>query len=99
MKSTVLLNLHPGLLVTLISTAGALAGCSAFAAQPAGAEGRPHTPPPEALQACKALSSGQDCSFTSPRGSVKGACWAPEGKPLACKPSDAPSQPAGQPKQ
>lgn len=47
-------------------------------------------PPQEALDACKALKSGQDCNFTSPRGAVKGSCFAPEGRPLACRPKDAP---------
>lgn len=48
-------------------------------------------PPREALDACKALKSGQECNFTSPRGAVKGSCFAPEGKPLACRPKDAPN--------
>ncbi|MES2582765.1 MAG: hypothetical protein V4627_08625 [Pseudomonadota bacterium] len=26
----------------------------------------------------------------SPHGVVKGSCFAPEGKPLACRPKDAP---------
>jgi len=47
-------------------------------------------PPPEALAACKSLASGASCSFTSPRGSMTGTCWAPEGKPLACKPPGPP---------
>nr|WP_295776967.1 hypothetical protein [Rhodoferax sp.] len=47
-------------------------------------------PPQEALDACKSLKSGQDCNFTSPRGSVKGSCFAPEGRQLACRPKDAP---------
>ena len=47
-------------------------------------------PPQEALDACKFLKSGQDCNFTSPHGAVKGSCFAPEGKPLACRPKDAP---------
>ena len=51
----------------------------------------PHKPPPQALEACKALQSGHDCSFTSPRGTVKGSCFAPQGKPLACRPKDAPA--------
>ena len=56
------------------------------------AEGKdgPHRPPPEALDACKSLSAGQDCSFNGPRGAVTGSCWAPEGKQLACKPKDGP---------
>ena len=49
-----------------------------------------HAPPPEALAACKSLSSGQECSFTSPHGTMTGTCWAPEGKPLACRPMNGP---------
>jgi hypothetical protein len=63
--------------------------CGALLAQPApqgqGGSG-PGKPPAEAMQACKSLSSGQDCSFTTSKGSRTGTCWAPEGKPLACKP-------------
>ncbi|MES2949023.1 MAG: hypothetical protein V4858_10825 [Pseudomonadota bacterium] len=67
-------------------------------AQPSGAppaggqqqQQQPRKPPQEALDACKALKAGQDCNFTSPRGAVKGSCFAPEGKPLACRPKDAP---------
>ena len=58
-------------------------------AQPA--EGGGHRgPPPEALAACKSLASGAECGFTGKHGAMKGSCWAPEGKPLACKPKDAP---------
>jgi hypothetical protein len=55
-----------------------------------------HGPPPEALDACKSASSGQQCSFTSPRGDqVSGTCLSrEEGKPLACRPSHPPG--AGQ---
>jgi hypothetical protein len=71
---------------------GMLAGlwllAGAASAQAGGGDHR--GPPPEALAACKALTSGNDCSFTSPHGAVKGTCWAPEGKPLACKPAGAP---------
>ncbi len=77
----------------------ALTACCGLAGQTADGAGGPRKPPAEALDACKALSSGQDCSFTSPHGVVKGACWAPEGKPLACKPKDAPSSPPNAPKQ
>lgn len=48
-------------------------------------------PPPEALAACKSLAAGAECGFTGERGNVKGSCWAPEGKPLACKPAGAPT--------
>jgi len=60
-----------------------------------GGEGGHRGPPPEAIAACKAISSGQACSFTTPRGTMQGTCWAPEGKPLACKPKDAPAFPGG----
>ena len=78
--------------------AGALAAASStLFAQPADGRGAPPMPPAQALEACKTLSSGQACSFTAPQGSVKGTCWAPEGKPLACKPKDAPNLPANAP--
>lgn len=57
-----------------------------------GGEGGGHRrPPPEALEACKSLKSNAACSFQHPeRGTIKGSCFAPEGKPLACRPADAP---------
>jgi hypothetical protein len=71
--------------------------CSALLAQPVqqgqGGSGA-GKPPAEAMQACKSLSSGQECSFTTSKGSRTGTCWAPEGKPLACKPK-MPSTPKG----
>ncbi len=54
----------------------------------------PCGPPPEAIEACKTQKSEAQCSFVSPRATVKGTCWAPEGKPLACRPKDAPPPPA-----
>jgi len=48
-------------------------------------------PPPEALAACKSAKPGDACSFNGGRGAASGTCWAPEGKPLACKPKDAPT--------
>ena len=71
--------------------AGALTACCGLSAQTADGAGGPRKPPAEALDACKSASSGQDCSFSSPHGNVKGTCWAPEGKPLACKPKDVPT--------
>ena len=79
-------SIHTIARATVVATLALAAGL--LCAQPAGGEHR--KPPPEALDACKALKSGQDCSFTAPRGAVKGSCFAPEGKPLACKPKDAP---------
>jgi hypothetical protein len=60
---------------------------------PGDSQGRHHHgPPPEALAACKSATSGQSCSFTSPRGDqISGTCVAhEEGKPLACRPSHPP---------
>jgi hypothetical protein len=76
--------------LTLVSTF-ALAQTAPQTPKPQGAEqeqGKPEhrKPPPEALAACKALSAGAACSFTSPRGPETGDCAAPEGKPLACRP-------------
>jgi hypothetical protein len=36
------------------------------------------------------LSSGTQCGFSNDRGTVTGTCWAPEGKPLACRPTTPP---------
>ena len=88
-----------GLWATLMLSAGLL--CAQPANPPggtggtgaAGGGGGHHPPPPEALAACKSLSSGQACSFTSPHGAEQGSCWAPEGKPLACRPKNAPAAP------
>ena len=45
-------------------------------------------PPQEALQACQQKTAQQECEFTAPHGKVAGRCSAPEGKPLACKPTN-----------
>ena len=58
--------------------------------------GQHRGPPPEALAACKSLASGAECGFTAPRGNVRGTCWAPEGRPLACRPNDGPQGAPGQ---
>lgn len=80
------------LAMILVGAAFALSLCLADAAsaQPAGGEGH-RPPPPEALQACKSLASGAACKFTSPQGSLTGSCWAPQDRPLACRPKDAPA--------
>ena len=67
-----------------------ITACGALNAQPMERPGGGPKPPPEAFQSCKSLKSGDDCNFTAPKGAVSGNCWAPEGKPLACKPKDAP---------
>lgn len=74
-----------------------LASVAAFA-QPQGGPppgGEHRGPPPEALAACKTAKAGADCTFTQGERSMKGSCWAPEGKPLACRPKDMPPPPPG----
>jgi hypothetical protein len=93
MKCASKLLLQLGLLAALTGASGVL-----LAQPPEGREGPPR-PPKEALDSCKSLSAGQACSFTTPKGTVDGACWAPEGKPLACKPKDAPGGESRPPKQ
>jgi hypothetical protein len=57
-----------------------------------GAEGpRRGPPPPEALAACKSQAAGAACSVVLGSNTLKGTCWAPEGKPLACRPAGAPA--------
>jgi len=74
-----------------------LTAWTAFAgAQPTGNPPH-HQPPPEALAACKSLQAGQACNFTSPRGAEQGTCFAPEGKPLACRPKNPPGGTGGPP--
>ena len=99
MKSSNISNLPYGRAFAQTICAAALTACCALSAQPVDGNGGPPKPPAEALDACKSASSGKDCSFSSPQGTVKGTCWAPEGKPLACKPKDAPTGNPNGPKQ
>lgn len=99
MKANNIPHLTFGRAFVLTICSGALTACCGLSAQTVDGTGGPRRPPAEALDACKTASSGQECSFNSPHGTVKGACWAPEGKPLACKPKDAPTGNPGAPKQ
>jgi len=92
MKLSEFLNISFGRIAGVTACTAALTACCALSAQPTDGKNAPPKPPPEALASCQALSSGMACNFTSPHGVVKGTCWAPEGKPLACKPKDAPSE-------
>lgn len=74
------------MLTTLLSMAAAHTALS----QAPNGEGQHPGPPPEAIAACKSMGSGAQCTFDSERGSISGTCWAPEGKPLACKPAGNP---------
>lgn len=53
--------------------------------------GEPRRPPKEAVQACKALTQDQACSFSMGDKKMNGTCWAPADKPLACRPKGAPA--------
>ena len=99
MKTNSLSTLPLGRTFALTICAVALTACCGLSAQTTDGKGGPRKPPAEALDACKSVGSGQDCSFSSPQGTVKGTCWAPEGKPLACKPKDAPNGNPNAPKQ
>jgi hypothetical protein len=99
MKPSNLSTFPFGRTLALTICARALTACCGLSAQTTDGAGGPRKPPAEALDACKTLSSGQECSFSSPHGTVKGTCWAPEGKPLACKPKDAPTSNPNAPKQ
>jgi hypothetical protein len=65
--------------------------------QGGGPGAEPRRPPKEAIDACKSVAAGKACSFTAPQGTLSGTCWAPEGKPLACKPKDMPGEGGGKP--
>ena len=99
MKASNVPTLTFGRALALTICTGALTACCGLSAQTADGTGGPRKPPAEALDACKSVSSGKECSFSSPQGKVTGTCWAPEGKPLACKPKDAPTGNSGAPKQ
>ena len=77
-------------------------GCgAAIAQQPKAGEGPPAGqggPPAEALAACKTLKSGDACQFTADKGAASGTCEAPQGRPLACRPANAPQAGANAPK-
>jgi hypothetical protein len=81
-------------LTTLIMMSAA----QADAPQGSSGAGQQQGPPREAIAACANSSSGAQCSFTNDRGSVSGTCWAPEGKPLACKPAGNPPSGSTPPK-
>ncbi|MEL7447867.1 MAG: hypothetical protein AAFN78_01580 [Pseudomonadota bacterium] len=54
-------------------------------------EGERRGPPRVAVEACASAVQGDACSFEGRRGeSLQGTCWAPQDKPLACKPEGAP---------
>lgn len=76
----------------LALVAAALWASAAFAHPKSGDGPRDHRagPPPQAMAACESLNSGDSCSFTGKHGQASGSCWAPNDKPLACRPTNAP---------
>ncbi|MCP5266921.1 MAG: hypothetical protein H6934_12465 [Burkholderiaceae bacterium] len=95
--------LAPGLLVAAAIALGAAIGPGlAFGqsgAERQAAQGRPqrHGPPAEAIDACRQRKADEACRFEGRRGTLSGRCWAPEGRPLACRPENAPAhEPRGQ---
>lgn len=83
--------------IAILSTLLVTTAAHTSLAQTPNGEGHPPGPPAEAIAACKSLSSGAQCSFSSDRGAINGTCWAPEGKPLACKPAGGPPNSAAPP--
>ncbi len=81
------IRLTRGRVTVLATLAIALFSAGAMAQPKPGQRGGP---PAQALTACEALKSGNACSFTGRRGAVEGTCEAPQGKPLACRPANAP---------
>lgn len=79
------------LLICSLLLAALAASAQPQGGPPSGGEHR--GPPPEALAACKTVKAGADCSFSHESRTVTGSCWAPEGRPLACRPKDAPPPP------
>lgn len=82
--------MKPLLLLSLLLAATAVSA-QGPGGPPPGGEHR--GPPPEALAACKTAKAGADCSFIQGDRTMKGSCWAPEGRPLACRPKDMPPPP------
>ena len=76
-----------GAIALALAAGAAMAQPKSGGAPPAGQGG----PPAEALAACKALKTGDACSFTADRGAASGTCEAPQGRPLACRPANAPA--------
>jgi hypothetical protein len=48
-------------------------------------QGRPHTPSPERIAACKDKAEGATCEFEGKRGHVEGACKKIRTGDLVCK--------------
>lgn len=59
-------------------------------------DGKRHGPPPEAIEVCAGLNTGEVCSFESPRGDlILGTCETTRSGEVACVPEGGP--PGGPP--
>ncbi|HXV42923.1 MAG TPA: hypothetical protein VEC96_07660, partial [Anaerolineae bacterium] len=58
---------------------------------PQSPSGQFHTPPPEAIEACRGAAVGAACTANTRRGAVTGTCQIPPGQQqLACIPAGGP---------
>ena len=76
-------------LAAMAGTLLGVMGAVALAAQDRPGQGGP---PPEMLQACVGKSAGMACSVTGSQDQITGVCFAPQGRPLACRPDGMPPQ-------
>jgi hypothetical protein len=59
-------------------------------------QGPPRGPPAEAIAACNGLQTDAACSFTHEGRALTGTCFAPQGRPAACRPAGHRGPPPGQ---
>ncbi len=85
--------LTDGLLLVTLTCLAAAAYAQQAPAKPHGGSPTDHRPPAEALAACSSKQAEQACSFRGHEREISGTCWAPQGKPLACRPNDKPQAP------
>lgn len=91
---TVLRYKHHLAVISLVTlTTFTAASCAA----PGGRGSKPKGPPPEAFEACSALSEEETCSFSGRRGSVEGKCLIPpREESLVCVPDGRPRHEKGE---
>jgi hypothetical protein len=86
----------PMLSAIVVVAVGAIGAVKLAAQEGPPPGGNRRGPPPEMLKACSAKASGDICSAIDRQGqSVAGTCFAPQGRPLACRPQGGPPDPEG----
>ncbi|MEO0440668.1 MAG: YHYH protein [Pseudomonadota bacterium] len=81
--------------IAIAAVGAGVFGAVSLSAQrgPGGGQGRP---PEEMFKACESKAAGDACSAELPgEGEVSGTCFAPEGRPLACRPAREGQRPDG----